>query len=270
MIFSCYAGCAHPFHSTEMAVETENHSALFKTLRLSELEAKKVARHYNNPYRKECVKNTYLRKEIQKLKKYLQKSQKKCERLIVRLFSVTNEGSNEFVHKGKLSRKRKSWTQAKCDRTKRQRLSEYKHVLFDTIQKNVPQCRRAQLGLWLDGKSVNYCWKGKDFQKSKSSRSAGKPFNFAPRSDHSYACSKLIDYDSEDDEDFADIDYASIFDADGNWQQKHKRSIIHIMDSYCISHEAYHELRHAGKNHFPPLHQIRIEKILMSAEIPYM
>ena len=66
-----------------------------------------------------------------------------------------------------------------------------------------------------------------------------------------------------------DVDYSQIYDSDGNWQQKHKRAIIHVMDSFRISHEAYHELRHAGRNHLPPLHHIINEKFIMSEEIPY-
>ena len=42
------------------------------------------------------------------------------------------------------------------------------------------------------------------------------------------------------------------------------------MDSYRISHETYHELRHAGKGHFPPLNHIMKEKTEMSSEIPYI
>ena len=46
--------------------------------------------------------------------------------------------------------------------------------------------------------------------------------------------------------------------------------IITVMDTFRISHEAYHELRHAGKGHFPPLHHIVREKTLMSNVIPYI
>ena len=66
-----------------------------------------------------------------------------------------------------------------------------------------------------------------------------------------------------------DLDYSKIFGSDGDWQKEHKRAIIHVLDTYHISHEAYHELRHAGKNHFPPLHHIIKEKIVMSDQIPY-
>ena len=88
-------------------------------------------------------------------------------------------------------------------------------------------------------------------------------------SDHTYASPNLFQIEDEEYS-LDDIDYSSIFDTHGNWQQRHKRCIINVMDSYRISHEAYHKLRHAGKGHLPPLYQIRIKKNLMSKEIPYI
>ena len=240
--------------------------SMLRKLRLDGLQAKKEATEYKYMYRAECHKNQCLSKQIGKLKKLLEISQNKCQRLIRKLCPVNNSNTSGNLAR-ELTRKCKSLTQAKCDCTKRQRLSEYRHILFRTIQHKIPQCKRAQIGLWFDGKVVNYTWKSKDFREKYTQRAT--PFNFHPHADHSYASSKLIEY-SSDEEDFSDIDYSSIFDSDGNWQKRHKRSIIHVMDSYRISHEAYHELRHAGKDHLPPLYQIRNEKILMSDEIPYI
>ena len=110
-------------------------------------------------------------------------------------------------------------------------------------------------------KTVNFSWKSIPVQTCNQ-------FNFNTTSDHSYASSKLLNHDCDEEEE--DIAYDSIFDSEGNWQEKHKRGIINVMDCYRISHEAYHELRHAGKGHFPPLYKIRLEKAAMSAEIPYI
>ena len=94
-------------------------------------------------------------------------------------------------------------------------------------------------------------------------------FNFHKTADHSYASPENLKLNHEDD-DLQDIDYSSIFDSHGNWQEKHKRSIINVIDSYGISHEAYHELRLARKGHFPPLYKIINEKKIMSAEIEFI
>ena len=125
------------------------------------------------------------------------------------------------------------------------------------------------MSLNLGDHTINYRWTSKDLQNNQCERSTKEVFNFTKTSDHLYASAKLVQY-HESDDDVENIDYSTIFDSQGNWQQRHKRSIINVMDSYHISHEAYHELRHAGKGHFPPLYQIRNEKRLMSAEIPYI
>ena len=125
----------------------------------------------------------------------------------------------------------------------------------------MPQCKRAEMCLCLGDKTINYSW------QSKELRQADKGYNFVTDGDHSYAA-KLPNTD--DDEEFLDLDYSKIFDSEGNWQAKHKRSIINIMDSFRISHEAYHEVRMAGKGHYPPLHHIIAEKSVMSEVIPYI
>ena len=135
------------------------------------------------------------------------------------------------------------------------------------LKNTVPQCKRAEVVLYLgSGKKVNYSWIPKDFNGNTVSDDP-KSSNYSHH-DHCYAAHP----NSEDpkDDDSLDVGYSSIFDSNGNWQQKHKRRIIHVMDSYQISYEAYHELRHAGQGHFPPLRQIMKEKIQMSAEIPYI
>ena len=42
------------------------------------------------------------------------------------------------------------------------------------------------------------------------------------------------------------------------------------MDSFRISHEAYHELRMVSKGHLPPLRRLAAEKAIMSNQIPYI
>ena len=152
-----------------------------------------------------------------------------------------------------------------------------------TICDTCPNCHRAHLSLCIDNKTVNYSWSRKHFEihanrPQKGIQSDGNSvqtgFNsdqVPSNSDHCYARkSQKSEGDNEEDDDVEDVDYSSIFDADGKWQRSHKRHIIHVLDSFRISHEAYHELRHAGKGHFPPLGAIMKEKIVMSDEIPYV
>ena len=95
--------------------------------------------------------------------------------------------------------------------------------------------------------------------------------NVQKTDDHCYAKQQSPSANCDvGNDDLYDVDYTSIFDENGNWQNKHKKAIIHVMDTFHISHEAYHELRHAGKGHFPALGEIIKEKKVMSQQIPYI
>ena len=228
--------------------------------RLDYLLAKKESNHYKYMYRLEIKQNKQLKKRIFDLEKEIEiqllKIQKQSRHLI---------NFNKFYDDLQIPRKRKSWSKIKCDCTKRQHISEYGANFIETIKDNAPQCKRAHLLLFLGDKTVTYSWKSNDFKAMKTSKSSTENF---PTDDHCYAA-KPPPSSNEDDE-FIDLDYSSIFDSEGKWQSKHKRSIISVMDSFRISHEAYHELRHAGKGHFPPLHHIVHEKHIMSELIPYI
>ena len=214
------------------------------SLRTAELQAKRECRHYKLLYSQECRKTKVLLKEINKLRKQIADSKRKNELVSSKNSQLTQQ------HETKVTRKRKCWTQLKCERTKHQRVSEYGSSVLNTINVNFSQCKRAQLSLFMGDKTVNFSWTSKDMQKCSNAQQSA--LQFSNMYDHSYACSKLVDHDSKED-DIADIDYNSIFDSEGKWQPKHKRSIITVMDCYRISHEAYHELRLAGKRTFSTL-----------------
>ena len=59
------------------------------------------------------------------------------------------------------------------------------------------------------------------------------------------------------------------FDAQCKITEKHKRTIITAMDRHRISHKAYHAMRKAGKQNWPPLNMIKKEKKKMSKEITF-
>ena len=235
-----------------------------QNLRISELQAKKELFHYKTLYSKQCHCTIALQKQVNNLKRKYRNLEEKYDVLCAKLSDMC---PNENKMRG--SRKRKSWNNVKCERTKRQRINEYRAVLLKTISQHVPQCKRAQLSLSVCQKTVNYTWRSKDMLTHKSLNYNPDIPNFTQTSDHSYASPKVVKCQSDGD-DLEDIDYNSIFDSNGNWQCKHKRCIIDIMDSYRISHEAYHELRQAAKGHLPPLYVIHKEKAVMSAEIPYI
>ena len=109
----------------------------------------------------------------------------------------------------------------KCDCTRRQRLNDYGHSIFKSLNENLPDCKLAQLSLSLGEKTVNYTWKSKQLKNKEFEDSNADIFNFNKTADHSYASSKLVNFE-EEDADLENIDYSKIFDSEGNWQQKHK------------------------------------------------
>ena len=202
-------------------------------------------------YSEQCRKNKLLIKNCEQLRLKYNNLEQRFERL--RLKSLENIENRKKCGR---KRKRKSWERVKCERTKRQCFNEYANKMFQAIPQKSPFCKRAQLCLNMSDKIVNFNWTSQDLKRDAQTLEI---VNFSEKSDHSYATPKLI-RSIESNDDFENIDYHKIFDSERNWQKEHKRLIINIMDTYRISHEAYHELRQAGKGHFPPLHQIRKER----------
>ena len=84
--------------------------------------------------------------------------------------------------------------------------------------------------------------------------------------DHCY----VKDNDGQHEEEHRDdVDYSDIFDSMGNWRKEHLRKLVHVLDAFRVSHEAYHELCMVSKGHLPPISRLAKERRLMSEEIPY-
>ena len=62
---------------------------------------------------------------------------------------------------------------------------------------------------------------------------------------------------------------ADPFLSDGKWNPIHVRKIVHVMDAFHISMEAYHELRSASLSVLPPLYVVKIHKESMSWDINF-
>ena len=220
-------------------------------------------KHYKQLYSRECKKNTFMQKQLKRSLRNASHLENRLQNLRKK-FACEKQRDQDSGR----TRKKKLWSNIKCDRTKHHRMNVCGNLVLSTIQQNLPECRFAQLTLNVGGKKVHFTWKGAQLKSLTLQSSNHDIFNFQKNSDHSYASAAFLKTQVETDK-LEQIDYDSIFDSDGNWQKEHKRSIINVMDCYRISHESYHELRHAGKGHFPPLYQIINEKKIMSGEIKY-
>ena len=235
-----------------------NMNNFLKELRFENLELKKEKRHLQNLFNKAVKSNN-------KLKKLLSQSEQICMQL--------KEKNENLIHALKQcqstpdrpERKRKSWSQIKCEHTKRKRVSQFGEYVLTSIKNNIDECQGADLTLSIGSEKLNYQWKSKHF-KDASSNSDPVP-DLSHLNDHTY----VKDFKRQPDrtEDPNSVDYSEIFDDDGNWRIRHIRKIINVMDKFRISHEAYHELRMSSKSKLPPIGQIVKEKIIMSECLPY-
>ena len=223
-------------------------------------DTKKISAHYKMLYNNECRISKNLKKDLLKI-------QIESRKLQGTVWNLRNEKKKKnIVKKDPRTRRKKNWNELRGQRTKYRRLNDYKDMIFNTLLE-IKACHRASINLWLDQNKIQFNWSPSDFREA--------PFTFERNhgrfhhvfKDHTYSCP---DNSSPEHEHMNDIDFAEIYDCDGNWQKLHIRKLVHVMDSYRISHEAYHELRMVSKGHLPPLRRLCIEKKKMSVEIPYI
>ena len=231
---------------------------ILRSLQDNFLKCKQEMKHYKYMYQNQCRQHELFQKQIGSLQKEVCKLQLDCQQLRQKLKNWNDYDEERFSVK----RKQKEWSKIKCDHTKHQRISHYGEFVLSTIKDNMPQCIQAEMCLCLGEQRVNYSWQCKDLNSSENELKNG-----LTNGDHSYAAKQPM---NDHDDDLLDVDYSKIFDTQGNWQTRHKRSLITVLDAFRISHEAYHELRQAGKSHFSPLHHIIKEKGIMSDIIPYV
>ena len=116
-------------------------------------------------------------------------------------------------------------------------------------------------------------WKAKQWHLSGQTKTFITVINLMwllrkKKTDHSYSASATLSA-TEASNLSTPFDLDAIYNWDGTFLTTHKRGIIHVMDQYKISKEAYHELSMQSKGYLPPIGQIMKEKHLMSDSIPY-
>ena len=236
-------------------------NAALSEMRQKYLNTKRHMQHYKALYSTEQKNCLELKKINKKLSKLLSKKDKHIAKIEMRLLVISQ---SEVKSK---SRKHKTWDKIKCEKTKQQRLYDYKHKLVEVL-KQTEQCHRAEMTLWLGENRVQFSLKPKDFSCSDHEEVNANVHHEYIHSEHSYTSKRhCLDADSEE---FKDVDYSNIYDSHANWRNDYLRRIIHVMDCFRVSQEAYHEIRMVSKGHLPPLSRLVKEKKVMSEEIPYV
>ena len=239
------------------------HCGALTKMRQEMLQMQKERRHYQSMYQAECRDNKKLKLQLlrtQKMNSILTAEMEKEKRM------QPNNPSNE-VPTVKKTRKRKRWQDIKNEGTKRRRLNFYKDMLIETL-KQMDSCKKAQVTLWICEQKVHFTWSNDDFNNSTNDSSQQISSNVR-NIYHEHTYGWYPKPSREEAKDFNDTDLSEIFESSGHWRKIHLRRLIHVLDSYRISHEGYHELRMVSKGHLPPISKITREKTIMSEEIPY-
>ena len=235
-------------------------SCALKRNREDLLHCQKERRHFEKLYRLECQKNKKLTKDLTEATLTLQTLKEKLQKYMC-------PPCTQMKRKGeKFTRKRKSWQNIRNADTKCLRLDSYRHKLVTTL-KEIPVCNRAEISIWLDSKRINFSIRENNFKERDNGTGVSADCKNLLH-DHIYTC--LDSTDRDEHEDIEDVDLGEIFDSQGRWQKLHVWRLIHVLDSFRISHKAYHELRMVCKGHLPPIWWLAKEKKKMSEEIPYI
>ena len=100
-------------------------------------------------------------------------------------------------------------------------------------------CHRAEVSLWFEQNKVHFSFSPFELNTKHNFGTLvnGNLQNIT--SDHTYSAEPS---NCGENDNFYDLDYSEIYDCSGDWEKKHIRRLIYVMDCFRISHEAYHEL----------------------------
>ena len=216
-------------------------------------------RQYLAEYRKKYAQLNRANNELNKRICSLEKEQDINRSKIL---AYESEKLKNTVTDSSKRRKRKSLTDLKDPKTKRKRLDEYRRQLVQLITDLFPDCERAQVTVSVAGKPINFNWNNSDFTNSDSCPSSQES------ADHNYSACRRQSAECETQSSSC-FDLAKILNADGEYLTRHKRGIIHVLDTFRISKHAYHELVMQSRGHLPPVGQILKERQVMSDTVPY-
>ena len=253
-----------------------NPDSLENRLRDALLRSTTELNNYKQLYRESQKENASLRKIAKDLE-----TQNKClNQTNLNLYqrsSIKNDLIQQLekkVQKVKVPKIRKKIGDIKSRSQISRRKKVYKKFIARTI-KNIPDAVSANVSIDLGSEWMNIQFSQSDLNQSENTaQDTLNAQNVA--NDHPYS-SVNVDADDDDDDDddddgeeSADSEVEPVFVANGKISQRHKRCVAHVMDYHKISERAYHELRLSCKGVLPPLSNVRKERLLMSAEIPYV
>ena len=133
---------------------------------------------------------------------------------------------------------------------------------------NLHEVKSAQVNLQIGDKDVNLRWSKNDLRDLRRNQ-VNIDGNVDMENAEELNGAVAGDEDIDDDERNGNSDFPDPFLPDGKWNPQHIRKIVHVLDNYHISHDAYTELRLTSRSILPPLLQVKQEKNKMSKGINY-
>ena len=218
------------------------------------LEKHKLMKHYKKLYGAKCRTMSKLQKQL---------VLKKQENILLQeeIYRLKEKFASHISHNRRQPRSTKLWENINSDRTRSRRVACSKELLLETFR-SMQACHRAEVSVWLGSNKINFSFSPSDLS----------PKQIVTNFTHDIVCSEQ-NYAAGDRfvgeaDNFNDIDYSDIYDSCGEWIKNHIRKLINVMDSFRISHEAYHELRMVSKGHLPPISRLAKEKKLCLKKFP--
>ena len=173
-----------------------------------------------------------------------------------------NEQLQEFrehINAFRIRKGYKTWANLKSPVSRAKRKSQFRRCL-DQAMMHLHEVTRSRVQLRIGKEDIVLVWAKNHFRYL---RNRGRNILNNRRQNNDPT---LNESQSEDDMD-NDVSEPDAFLSDGTWNEVHIKRIIHVMDLFKISHEAYHELRMTSRSILPPLYRIKNIKKSMSTEI---
>ena len=161
----------------------------------------------------------------------------------------------------------KKWAQLKSPVSRAKRKSQFRRCLDQSMMHlhDAFTVKRARVQLRIGREDIVLVWARNHFRYLRN-----RGINILNNNQQNVNVNNIniSDSDSQSEEDIehgeSDPD---AFLPDGTWNPVHIKRIVHVLDLFKISHEAYHELRMTSRSILPPLYRIKSIKQKMSTEI---
>ena len=164
----------------------------------------------------------------------------------------------------------KTWGELKSSTSRAKRKSQFRRCL-DQSMLHLHEVKRARVQLRVAKEDIVLVWAQNHFRYLRNR--ARNILNPPPQNNIQRRAPTIDDadpeeVDSENDDAIPNSETEpDAFLSDGTWNDVHIKRIVHVLDMFRISHEAYHELRMTSRSILPPLHLIKKIKTAMSTEI---